>query len=122
MLRQYALIRKSGGGTRQLYCENEACPARLIRKFVHFCSKTRMEIEGLAEQTLETFVQHGWVQNFGDLYELERHKDEIIATPGFGEKSFARLQKAVDQRRTCTLNQFIAALGIRKWAAKPAAS
>ena len=105
-------IRKSSGGTRQLYCENEACPARLIRKFVHFCSKTRMEIEGLAEQTLETFVQHGWVQNFGDLYELERHKDEIIATPGFGEKSFARLQKAVDQRRTCTLNQFIAALGI----------
>ena len=83
-----------------------------MRKFVHFCSKTRMEIEGLAEQTLETFVQHGWVQNFGDLYELERHKDEIIATPGFGEKSFARLQKAVDQRRTCTLNRFIAALGI----------
>ena len=104
--------RKSSGGTQQLYCENEACPARLMRKFVHFCSKTRMEIEGLAEQTLETFVQHGWVQNFGDLYELERHKDEIIATPGFGEKSFARLQKAVDQRRTCTLNRFIAALGI----------
>ena len=106
------MIHKSTGGTRQLYCENPACPAKLVRKFVHFCSKTRMEIEGLAEQTLETFVDRGWVKNFGDLYELERYKDDIVATPGFGEKSFARLQQAVDKRRTCTLNQFIAALGI----------
>ena len=106
------MIHKSTGGTRQLYCENPACPAKLVRKFVHFCSKTRMEIEGLAEQTLETFVDRGWVKNFGDLYELERYKDDIVATPGFGEKSVARLQQAVDKRRTCTLNQFIAALGI----------
>ena len=106
------MIHKSPGGTQQLYCENPDCPARLVRKFVHFCSKTRMEIEGLAEQTLETFVQRGWVKNFGDLYELERHKADIVACPGFGEKSFARLQKAIDKRRTCTLNQFIAALGI----------
>jgi len=106
------MIHTSPGGTKQLYCENLDCPARLVRKFVHFCSKTRMEIEGLAEQTLETFVEHGWVKNFGDLYDLERHKAEIVACAGFGEKSFARLQQAIDKRRTCTLNQFIAALGI----------
>jgi DNA ligase (NAD+) len=106
------IIHMSPGGTQQLYCKNLDCPARLVRKFVHFCSKTRMEIEGLAEQTLETFVDRGWVKNFGDLYELERHKAEIVTCPGFGEKSFARLQQAIDRRRTCTLNQFIAALGI----------
>lgn len=106
------MIHKSPGGTQQLYCEDTDCPARLVRKFVHFCSKTRMEIEGLAEQTLETFVQRGWVKNFGDLYELEQHKADIVTCPGFGEKSFARLQNAIDKRRTCTLNQFIAALGI----------
>ena len=106
------MIHTSTGGTQQLHCEDTTCPARLVRKFVHFCSKTRMEIEGLAEQTLETFVQRGWVKNFGDLYELERHKDDIVACPGFGEKSFARLQSAINKRRTCTLNQFIAAVGI----------
>ena len=89
------IIHMSPGGTQQLYCKNLDCPARLVRKFVHFCSKTRMEIEGLAEQTLETFVDRGWVKNFGDLYELERHKAEIVACPGFGEKSFARLQQAI---------------------------
>ena len=106
------VAKRSPGGTRQLYCENAGCSAKLVRKFVHFCSKTHMEIEGLAEQTLKVFVSHGWIKDFGDIYELERHKADIIACPGFGEKSFARIQKAVDKRRTCTLNQFIAALGI----------
>lgn len=106
------VIQESTGGTRQLYCENDHCPAKLVRKFVHFCSRTRMEIVGLSEQTLEKFIQRGWVKNYGDLYELERHHDEIVAESGFGERSFSRLQAAVDKRRTCTLNQFIAALGI----------
>ena len=105
-------LHKSPGGTRQLYCENPNCSARLVRKVVHFCSKTRMEIEGLAEQTLETFIQRGWVKDFGDLYELERYREEMIAAPGFGEKSFERIQAAVNKSRTRTLNQFIAALGI----------
>ena len=106
------VIRESSGGTRQLYCDNKSCPAKLVRKFKHFCSKTRMGIEGLSELTLEKFIRHGWIRNFGDLFTLERHRESIIATPGFGEKSFARLQKAIDKRRTCHLNEFIAALGI----------
>ncbi len=106
------VIRQTSGGTRQLFCENTQCPAKLVRKFVHFCSKTRMDIEGLSESTLEKFIQHGWVKNFGDLYELDRYKAQIVATDGFGEKSFARLQAAIDKRRCCTMNQFIAGLGI----------
>ncbi|MPM29319.1 DNA ligase [bioreactor metagenome] len=105
-------MRTTSGGTRQLFCENPACPAKLVRKFVHFCSKTRMDIEGLSETTLEKFIQHGWIKTFGDLYELEKHRAQFVSTPGFGEKSFARLQAAVDKRRACTLKQFIAGLGI----------
>ncbi len=107
-----AELRQTTGGTRQLFCPNQNCPAKLVRKFVHFCSKTRMDIEGLSESTLEKFIQHGWVRHFGDLYELERYHRQIVTTDGFGEKSYARLQAAIDKRRTCTLNQFIAGLGI----------
>ena len=106
------VIRESSGGTRQLYCDNKGCPAKLVRKFKHFCSKTRMGIEGLSELTLEKFIRHGWIRNYGDLFQLEQHREAIIVTPGFGEKSFARLQKAIDKRRTCHLNEFVAALGI----------
>lgn len=106
------VIRESAGGTQQLYCENPSCSAKLIQRFVHFCDKTRMDIGGLSEKTLTVFVEHGWVKNFGDLYQLDRHKNEIIATPGFGARSYANLQAVIDARRTCTLNQFIAGLGI----------
>ena len=54
----------------------------------------------------------GWIKNFGDLYTLEDHKDEIIKTEGFGEKSFERLQGFVEKSRETTLNRFIAGMGI----------
>lgn len=105
-------IRKTTGGTRQLFCSNPNCTAKRIQKFVHFCEKTRMDIEGLAESTLEKFIGHGWIHNFGDLYELEKHHDEIVNTDGFGEKSYQRLLSSIEQSRKCTLAKFIAGLGI----------
>ena len=105
-------IHETSGGTRQLFCENPNCAAKLVRKFVHFCDKTRMDIEGLSEKTLAKFIGMGWIRNFGDLYTLEQHREEIIRTEGFGEKSFARLQASIEKSRRCTLNQFIAGMGI----------
>lgn len=105
-------IRKSSGGTRQLFCENPSCAARLVQKFAHFCEKTRMNIEGLSATTLEKFIGHGWIHNFGDLYDLEQHREEIIRTEGFGVKSFERLQASIKKSRHCTLAKFIAGLGI----------
>ena len=71
-----------------------------------------MNIEGLSATTLEKFIGHGWICNFGDLYTLDRHKDEIINTEGFGVKSYERLQASIDKSRSCTLAKFIAGLGI----------
>lgn len=105
-------VKRTSGGTRQLYCVNPHCAAKLVQKFAHFCEKTRMNIEGLSATTLEKLIGHGWVHNFGDLYELERHREEIIRTEGFGEKSFERLQAAIEKSRCCTLAKFIAGLGI----------
>lgn len=44
-----------------------------------------MNIEGLSATTLEKFIGHGWIHNFGDLYDLAQHHDEIVQTEGFGE-------------------------------------
>ena len=105
-------LRTTAGGTTQFFCENPSCSAKLVQKFVHFCEKTRMGIEGLSETTLSKFVSHGWVKNFGDLFELEKHRDEIIQTDGFGIKSYERLQANIQKARYCTLAKFIAAMGI----------
>lgn len=105
-------VKNTSGGTRQLFCENAHCTAKLVQKFDHFCEKTRMDIDGLSATTLEKFIGHGWIRNFGDLYDLERHRDEIVNTEGFGEKSFERLQASIEKSRSCTLAKFIAGLGI----------
>lgn len=105
-------VKITSGGTRQLFCENPHCAAKLVQKFVHFCEKTRMNIEGLSDTTLTKFIGYGWIRNFGDLYELEKHRDEIIKTEGFGVKSYERLQANVEKSRHCTLAKFIAGLGI----------
>lgn len=105
-------VKTTSGGTRQLFCENPHCAAKLVQKFHHFCEKTRMNIEGLSTTTLEKFIGHGWIHDFGDLYELEQHRDEIIHTEGFGRKSFERLQESIEKSRHCTLAKFIAGLGI----------
>lgn len=81
-------VKSTSGGTRQLYCGNPHCAAKLVQKFAHFCEKTRMNIEGLSATTLEKLIGHGWVRNFGDLYELEQHREDIVRTEGFGERSF----------------------------------
>lgn len=105
-------VKYTSGGTRQLYCGNPHCAAKLVQKFAHFCEKTRMNIEGLSATTLEKLIGHGWVRNFGDLYELEQHREDIVRTEGFGERSFDRLQAAIEKSRRCTLAKFIAGLGI----------
>lgn len=105
-------VKYTSGGTRQLYCGNPHCAAKLVQKFTHFCEKTRMNIEGLSATTLEKLIGHGWVRNFGDLYELEQHREDIVRTEGFGERSFDRLQAAIEKSRCCTLAKFIAGLGI----------
>ncbi len=105
-------VKITSGGTRQLFCENPHCAAKLVQKFAHFCEKTRMNIEGLSETTLSKFIGYGWIRNFDDLYELEKHRDEIIKTEGFGVKSYERLQANIEKSRHCTLAKFIAGLGI----------
>ena len=105
-------VGETTGGTHQLFCRNRSCSARLVQKFVHFCDKSRMNIEGLSETTLEKLIGHGWIHTFADLYDLEQHRDAIIQTDGFGEKSFERLQAAIEKSRSCTLAKFIAGLGI----------
>lgn len=105
-------VKQTSGGTRQLFCVNPECAARLVQKFVHFCEKTRMNIEGISAATLEKFIGFGWIRNFGDLYDLEQHREEIIRTDGFGMKSYERLQASIEKSRRCTLAKFIAGLGI----------
>ena len=105
-------IRKSEDGVESLFCPNHSCPAKLIGRFKHFVSRDALNIVGMAESTIETFVEQGFVKEFSDFYHLSEHKDRIVALEGFGEKSYDQLIAGVEASRDCELDRVLYALGV----------
>lgn len=105
-------LRTSDTGTKNLYCNNLNCQARLVGKLTHFVSKHAMNIQGISESIIETLVDHGYIECYSDIYSLEEYKDVLIGIDGFGEKSYENLIKAIDKSRNTTLERFIVAMGI----------
>lgn len=105
-------VKYSSGGVKELYCPNEECIARNAQKIARFCDKAAMNIEGLSAVTLEKFMAYGWVQNYADLYHIEEHRDDIANTHGFGIASFEKMRAAIENSRSCTLEQFLIGMGI----------
>lgn len=95
-----------------LYCTNEACDAKSIKAFTLFVSRDAMNVDGLSEATLEKFVDSGFLQEFADLYHLERYKEEIVSMEGFGERSYQKLMTGIEASRETTLPRVLYALGI----------
>ena len=104
-------IRKLRDG-EALYCTNPNCSAQRIQALSHFVSRDAMNIEGLSEETLKKFLEKGFVENYPDLFRLEKHQAEITAMEGFGEKSYQNLIASVEKAKSAELPNFIYALGI----------
>ncbi|MBR6217535.1 MAG: NAD-dependent DNA ligase LigA [Eubacterium sp.] len=103
---------KNENGTETLYCDNPLCPAKNIKGFALFVSRNAMNIDGMSEATIEKFVDRGFIRTYSDFYRLGRFRDEIVTLEGFGEKSFKKLEEAVEKSKTVTVAAFIYALGI----------
>lgn len=71
-----------------------------------------MNIVGMSEATLEKFVERGWIKSFADIYRLDRYRADIISMDGFGEQSYRKLWKSIQDSRATKLSNVIAALGI----------
>lgn len=98
--------------TLTLHCNNPFCPAKMVGKFVHFCERDCMNIEGMSEATIERFVEKGFIKEYADLFKLERFRLEIVAMEGFGQKSYENIIAATNKARTTDFVSFIHALGI----------
>lgn len=95
-----------------LYCTNPECPAKAIKTFTLFVSRDAMNIDGLSQATLEKLIGHGYLQDFGDIFELDRYREKIIRMEGFGEKSYENLWQSIQRARNTVLWRVIYGLGI----------
>ncbi len=97
---------------QSLYCTNVRCAAKQIKAFTLFVSRDAMNIDGLSEATLEKFIDMGFIQEFADLFHLDRYRERIVEMEGFGEKSYQNLIDSIERARRTTLPRVIYGLGI----------
>jgi len=98
--------------SKVLYCTNPNCSAKLLKKFSHFVSRDAMNIEGLSEQTLEKFINQGWLKTFDDIYNLDKYKSQIIKLEGFGSRSYTKLITNIEKSKKVKMQNFLYGLGI----------
>lgn len=99
-------------GTKTLRCTNPNCPAKHLKRFSRFASKTGMNIDGLSIQTLHAFVNKGFIHEFADIYHLDKYANDIVSMRGMEKKSYENLIAAVERSRKVNLVNFIFALCI----------
>ena len=104
---------KSGKEIKKLYCVSDTCIAKNLNAIVHFASKDVMDIEGLAESTIERFVSAGIIKSPVDIYSIPKYKKYIIGMDGFGEISYNNLADSIEKSRHTTLDKFLMAMNIK---------
>lgn len=99
-------------GTKTLHCTNTHCPAKQLKKFGRFVSKEGINIDGLSEQTIQKFINLGWVREYADLFHLYNHASELRTMEGFGDKSVSKLLTAIEKARDVEAHRLLFALNI----------
>lgn len=104
---------KQESDSKILMCGNSSCEGLIVNKIKHYCDmKKGVAIKGLSEATIEKLINWGWVNSISDLYKLEQYQNEWVRKPGFGLTSVKKTLTAIEESKTCKLEDFICALGI----------
>jgi DNA ligase (NAD+) len=91
-------------------CPNRACPGRQWQLLKHYVGA--MDIDGIGEKNVDTFMRLGWVKTAGDFYRLT--SERIAELDGFGEVSAGKLVAALEASKERPFSQVLFALGIEE--------
>lgn len=106
------LIRNEGEVA--FYCPNdEGCPPQIVGKMQHFIGRKAMNIDGVGDETIETFYRHGLVRHISDLYTLKDRAVELKNLDRFGEKSIVNMLNGIEQSKQMPFERVLYGLGIR---------
>lgn len=98
--------------TKTLHCTNQACPAKELKRLARLVSKEGLDIAGLSEQTLQKFINLGWINEPAHIYTLSEHAEEMEKQKRFGVKSTKKLLAAIERSRQVTASKLLYALNI----------
>ncbi|WP_414719759.1 NAD-dependent DNA ligase LigA [Streptomyces sp.] len=84
---------------------------RLVASVSYAAGRDQLDIEGLGATRVVQLVDAGLVQDFADLFTLER--DQLLSLERMGETSTDNLLAAIETARTRPLSRVFCALGVR---------
>lgn len=89
------------------------CPAQRVERLRHFVSRGALDIEGLGEKTIAEFFGLGWLESPADIFRLRARRADILARPGWQDKSVDNLLAAIEAKRQPDAARLLFGLGIR---------
>jgi DNA ligase (NAD+) len=92
-------------------CTNASCPAQLVERVRHFCSRGAMDIEGVGDQLSTALVDSGLVRDVSDIYHLDLAA--LLKLPRMAEKSASNVLAAIEGSKKRGLARLLSGLGIR---------
>ncbi|WKK57057.1 NAD-dependent DNA ligase LigA [Sphingobacterium sp. BN32] len=106
------LIRQEGEAVH--YCPNEdGCRPQIVGKLQHFIGRKMMDVQGLGDETIETFFRLGLVSKISDLYALKDHQDKLVGLERFGQKSIDNMLAGLEASKQKPFEKVLFGLGIR---------
>jgi len=106
------LIRQEGEAVH--YCPNETgCPPQIVGKMQHFIGRKMMDIEGMGDETVETFFKKGLLHNIVDIYGLKDHQEDLQQLERFGQKSIDNMLSGIEKSKEKPFEKVLFSLGIR---------
>lgn len=99
--------------TCDIYCKNPSCPAQLKRTVAYFAGKDAMDIKSFGSTYVDTLVDLGYIHDFGDIYSLKEHREELIEQGIMGkEKNTDKILAAIEESKENEVYKLLTGLAI----------
>lgn len=92
-------------------CININCPDQVVERMSHFVSKDAMDIRNFGAANVQKFYEMGIITDIPSIYNIDW--DKVGQLGGFGAKSIANMQSAIEQSKQQPLYRLLFGLGIR---------
>lgn len=100
---------RAAGEARHL-CINSRCPQRRLAALKHFASRGAMDIDGLGEQQLATFMELGLIDDVADIYSIDFER--IVELDGYQQTSVDKLRSSIEASKQRPLANLLFGLNI----------
>ncbi|MGM9539796.1 NAD-dependent DNA ligase LigA [Anaerovibrio sp.] len=99
--------------TADIRCTNPSCPAQLENHIINFAGRDAMDIKGMGEQNIHALIEAGLIKDIADVFVLDRHRDEMIASGLIGkEKNTDKVLEAIEKAKGNEPQRLVAGFGI----------